>query len=174
MGRSRRPKVQSTSSKRPSSIIIGAAGEHYVLYRLLRLNLRAGLPPAGTPEVDLLIVDERASVITSLQVKTRTKGPDGGWHMRDKHERIIGPRLLYVFLDFEPGEPVTYVIPSSVVANYVKTEHEVWLATPGLRGQPHNDNAGRRLLPRHKYLIPGFPDGWMDQYRERWDLLGAT
>jgi hypothetical protein len=66
------------------------------------------------------------------------------------------------------------VIPSSVVANYVKTEHEVWLATPGLRGQPHNDNAGRRLLPRHKDRIPGFPDGWMDQYRERWDLLGAT
>jgi len=78
--------------KQPSRIptsLTGAAGEHFVLYKLFRQGLRAGRPPEGKPEVDLLILDERHDVVISLQVKTRARGSDGGWHMSAKHESLV-------------------------------------------------------------------------------------
>lgn len=163
-----------TKAKKPSTALTGAAGEHYVLYRLLRLNLCAGLPPAGTPDVDLLIVDEGAAVITSLQVKTRTTGADGGWHMKVKHETLRSPRLFYVFVDFQPEHPVCFVIPSPVVAEVVGRSHAAWLRTPGRGGRRHAQTDMRRVLPRYPFEVEGFASGWMDEYRERWELLGKN
>ena len=151
--------------------LTGAAGEHFVLYKLLRRGLLAGLPPAGAPDVDVLVIDDDANVLISLQVKTRRKGADKGWHMKEKHERLVSPRLFYVFVDMEPEDPVCYVIPSSVVAQCVTRENESWLATPGRNGQQHNDSVMRRLLPKYPYPVEGFAEGWLETYREQWELL---
>jgi hypothetical protein len=131
----------------------------------------AGRPPEGVADVDLLILDEKASVITNIQVKSRTKGGDGGWHMKDKHEKLSSPRLVYVFVDFEPPQPVCYIIPSAVVARYIKLDHGTWLATPGKNGQKHKDNKMRRIGPKSKFARSQFAEGWMEEYRERWDFL---
>jgi len=151
--------------------LTGAAGEYFVLYKLLRLGLIAGLPPAGAPDVDVLVIDDDANVLISLQVKTRRKGADKGWHMKERHEKLVSPRLFYVLVDMEPGEPVCYVIPSSVVADCVTKENQAWLATPGKKGQPHNPHSMRRLLPKYPYQVEGFEDGWLERYREQWGLL---
>jgi len=157
-------------SKIPTSII-GAAGEHFVLYKLFRQGLRAGRPPEGTPEVDLLILDEKHDVVISLQVKTRARGSDGGWHMSEKHESLVSNRLLYVFVDLEEQNPTCYIIPSKVVARYLSLDHSTWLATPGAKGQKHNDTKMRRVRPFSKFASSEFPDGWLNEYQERWDLL---
>lgn len=154
-----------------STALIGAAGEHYVLYRLFKRGLRAGRPPEGTPEVDLLILDERRNVIVSLQVKTRANGTDGGWHMRAKHENIESPRILYAFVDLEQEHPACFIIPSHVVAKFLRLDHGAWLATPGKKGQKHNDSPMRRIRPYSEFTSSEFPRGWMDEYLERWDLL---
>ena len=151
--------------------LTGAAGEYFVLYKLLRLGLLAGLPPAGAPDVDVLVIDDDANVLISLQVKTRRKGADKGWHMKERHEKLVSPRLFYVLVDMEPGEPVCYVIPSSVVTDCVTKENQAWLATPGKKGQPHNPHSMRRLLPKYPYQVEGFEDGWLERYREQWGLL---
>lgn len=153
--------------------LVGPAGEHYVLFRLYRQGKLASLAPPGSPTVDVLVLAPDQSVVALLQVKTRTYGADRGWHMSLKHESIIEPRLFYVFVDLEPEPPVTYVVPSAVVADVLAKAHRAWLDTPGAKGQPHKDSKFRRILPAFKEEVPGYPPGWLDEYRERWDLLAA-
>lgn len=163
-------KSRQGSNKIPSTLI-GSAGEHLVLSRLLRRGMRAGLSPAGTPEVDILVVDEIANVQVGLQVKTRTRGTDGGWHLQKRHEEIRSRRIVYVLVDFQPEHPSCYVIPSTVVADVVRKSHAAWLATPGKGGRRHSQTDMRRILPRYPFRVPGVKDGWLDEYREKWDLL---
>ena len=167
---SKASKPKKSRNKIPSTLI-GAAGEHLVLSELFRRGLMAGRAPEGVADVDLLILDEKASVITNIQVKTRTYGSDGGWHMKEKHEHLSSPRLMYVFVDFEPERPVCFVIPSAVVARYIRLDHGTWLATPGKNGQKHKDSKMRRIGPKSKFVRSEFPEGWMDEFRERWNLL---
>lgn len=163
-------KGSRETSKVPS-ILVGAAGENFVLFQLYRRGIMAGQPPQGVADVDLLVLDHSARVVKNLQVKTRTKGADGGWHLKEKHERLIGDNLWYVFIDMEPEHPVSYIVPSAVVASVVERAHAIWLATPGKNGKPHADTVMRRILPAYPYEVPGFPPGWLEQYREAWDSL---
>lgn len=158
--------------------LVGPAGEYFVLYRLNSLGLLASLSPQNSPTVDILVLNPDETVIASLQVKTRTRGSDRGWHMHEKHESIVQPRLFYALVDLEdsldtetPEHPVTYVVPGQVVAEVVSLSHRGWLATPGRGNRPRKDNVMRRLLPSYRWDVPGYPDGWLEQYRERWDLL---
>jgi hypothetical protein len=134
----------------------------------------ASLSPPGAPTVDVLVLATDQSVIASLQVKTRTYGADKGWHMSIKHESITEPRLFYAFVDLEPELPVTYIVPSSVVADVLKKSHQAWLAAPGARGQQRNDNPMRRIRPVYEDPLPDYPHNWLEEWRERWDLLTAA
>ena len=160
----------ATSSKIPTSLV-GAAGEHFVMFQLYRRGLMVGQPPQGVPDVDLLVLDESAKVLTNLQVKTRTKGADGGWHMKVKHEHLVSDRLWYVFVDMELESPLSYIIPSNVVAQAVSRSHAIWLASPGKNGKAHQQTDMRRIRPTYPFDVPGFPPGWMDQFREKWNAL---
>lgn len=167
------------NAKRPTrsaleKALVGPAGEAYVLFRLYQQGMLASAAPPGSPTVDVLVLAPDETIIASLQVKTRTYGRDKGWHMNVKHESISHPRYFYVLVDLEPEQPVTYIVPSSVVADALSKDHQAWLDAPGLGGKPHKDNPVRRLKPSFSYDVPGFPDGWLEQFRERWDLLKAT
>ena len=70
--------LQKTADKKISSTLIGAAGEHFVMFQLYRRGIMVGQPPQGVANVDLLVLDEDAAVIKNIQVKTRSKGADGG------------------------------------------------------------------------------------------------
>ena len=151
-------------------MLTGSAGEHYVLYKLHREGILAAQSPAGVRDSDILIFDQDG-VGKRIQVKTRTRGADGGWHMRAKHERLSEDGLVYAFVDLEPEHPTVYVVPSSIVARVVALAHVGWLAEPGMRGQAHIDSDFRRLLPEYSYPVEGFDGRWLDQYRDRWELL---
>ncbi len=86
------------------------------MYQLYKRGLMVGQPPQGVADVDLLVLDEKADIVKSVQVKARSKGADGGWHMKAKHEQLKNPRLWFIFVDMEPTDPICYVMPSSVVA----------------------------------------------------------
>jgi hypothetical protein len=64
-----------------------------------------------------------------------------------------------------------YIVPGDVVGRFLRTDHSTWLATAGQHGQPHVDNPNRTLVG--KALPPDFATDWLDQYRERWDLLSG-
>ncbi len=154
--------------------LVGPAGEHYVLFRLYQQGFLASLAPPGAPTVDILVLATDETVIASVQVKTRTYGADGGWHMNVKHETIVQPRCFYTFVDLEPEAPVTYVVPSRVVADVLRVSHQAWLNTPGRGGVAHRDHDLRRIVPGWPFGVEGYPNGWMDRYREKWDLLAGV
>jgi hypothetical protein len=55
---------------RRNTTLTGAAGEHYVMYRLLKLGHLAGLTPTGAKGVDILISDADGAHLAAIQVKT--------------------------------------------------------------------------------------------------------
>jgi hypothetical protein len=159
----------------PSSLL-GAAGEHYVMSQLLRRGFIAALAPAGVPLADIVVTDDVGQRACAIQVKTRRNlGSDGGWHMKAKHEQIRGDSLFYCFVNFGnevDDAPISFVIPSRVVADTLALSHRVWLSRPGRGGRPHKDGDMRRLLPSYAQLeMTTHGPGWLEQYRSAWDLL---
>lgn len=158
--------------------ILGAAGEHYVLFQLLRRGLIAALAPQGVPNADIIASDSVGKQLCAIQVKTRRDiGSDKGWHMKEKHEHLTSPSLFYCFVDvgksFE-DVPFCYVVPSAVVAKVLSDSHQHWLNTPGKKGQAHNPTPMRRFKPDYgREALSGYAAGWLEPYREAWDLLKA-
>ena len=160
-----------------SSITLGAAGEHFVMCQLLRRGFIAALAPAGVPNADIVVTDQVGDRLCAIQVKSRVaKGRDGGWHMKGKHEKIKSPTLFYAFVDFGEDElvhPVTFVVPSEIVASVLTRAHRLWLDTPGKGGKSHQDGDMRRFLPDYdrQKLAVGCGPGWLEPYRENWKQL---
>lgn len=147
--------------------LTGAAGEHLVLSRLLSKGFLAAQAPRGARKVDILVNFIDGGEPFLIQVKARQRGGDGGWHMGEKHESQPDEDLFYCFVDFEPQSPTVHVIPAKVVAETLKTDHQIWLDTPGKNGQAHNPTAFRRLRPNPN----GKELGWMDEFLENWEQL---
>jgi hypothetical protein len=156
--------------------LIGPAGEHHCLAQLLRRGILATAAPPGIADIDLLVLSpDGVTTSATIQVKTRTYAADRGWHMKAKHEEVVTDHLFYGFVDFTlPDMPVVHIIPSKRVAEVVRLAHAAWLVTPGKNNQQHQDHNMRRIMPNYSPLIvEGVPDGWMDEYRERWDLISG-
>ena len=156
--------------------LTGAAGEHFVMSELLRRGMIAALAPAGVPNCDIVVTNELGDRLCAVQVKTRRgKGADRGWHMSKKHEALTSPTLFYCFVDFAIGtnqSPFTYVVPASAVAQVLAESNQAWLDAPGAKGQAHNDSDFRRFLPDYSHLaMANYGNGWLESYREAWDLL---
>jgi len=156
---------------------VRAAGEHYVMARLIALGFIAGLAPENTKSVDIVAVSEDGKKSFQIQVKTRTKGrsSDEGWHMQQKHESVVNENLFYAFVALpcnwsDNNQPETFIIPSKKVALILKQSHEDWLRTLGARGQKRNDTKLRRILPRYKDS-PSIPSDWMEGFRDNWRIL---
>ena len=152
--------------------LIGAAGEHLVLSRLLSRGLLASPAPRGAQKADILVNPLDGGRPVLIQVKTTAgTGSRLGWHMNVKHETIKDANLFYCFVNLGQDNPSVYVIPAAIVARVIKTGHANWLKTPGLNGKKHNDSDMRRIsnTPRTKNRYA--PDGWMDKYLEAWELL---
>jgi hypothetical protein len=100
--------------------LVGAAGEHLVLSRLLNLGYLAAQAPRGTRKVDVLVnhLDNKPPCL--IQVKTRTGvDADQGWHMSVKHEEMRDPDMFYCFVALGEIQSNVYVIPAVNVAEAV-------------------------------------------------------
>jgi hypothetical protein len=150
--------------------LTGAAGEHLVLSRLLSRGFLAAQAPRGSRKADVLVNFLDGGSPCLIQVKSRQFGADGGWHMSEKQESITDADLFYCFVDFEPESPTVHVIPAAVVAKTIKEDHEIWLATPGKKGQKHNDTKMRRIKPSSL----SYEAGWLDVYYEAWSQIGEV
>lgn len=169
--------------KTNQSTLTGAAGEHYILFCLLRLGWIAALAPEGSPNHDIIVTELNGEKFCAIQVKTsRGLGRDEGWHMSEKHEKLTSTTLFYCFVKIQEGdghEPQVFIIPSKIVAETLKDTHSIWLKSPGRNGQKHKDTKMRRLLPDYSATLKLNQDqlkkygaGWMDKYCENWKILG--
>ena len=100
--------------------LVGAAGEHLVLSRLLNLGYLAAQAPRGTRKVDVLVNHLENKPPCLIQVKTRTGvDADQGWHMSVKHEEMRDTDMFYCFVALGEIESNVYVIPAVNVADAV-------------------------------------------------------
>ncbi len=152
--------------------LVGAAGEHLVLSRLLARDLLASQAPRGTRKADILVNPLDGGKPRLIQVKTRSPiGKTLGWHMGVKHEAMSEKDLFYCFVNLDLLNPSVWVIPSKLVAKVVTDTHAEWLATPGQQGQKHNETDMRRIMNDFGKNFKSVKPGWMDKYLEAWDLL---
>lgn len=158
--------------ERSDKQLIGAAGEHLVLSRLLARELLASQAPRGTRKADILVNPLDGGRPILIQVKTRSSaGTRQSWTMQAKHEEISEKDLFYCFVDLSIEGSQVYVVPSKIVAKAVKSTHEKWLKTPGKQGQDHNDNSMRIISNNPRVSNSLVKEGWLDKYLENWDQI---
>ena len=94
-----------------------------------------------TKNVDILVSDPRTNKFYQLEVKTkldsRKRPPVSGlfgrfeidWIMNEKHETILRRELWYCFVSIglETKTFRYFIVPSALVAAYVRAEHRLWL-----------------------------------------------
>ena len=139
---------------------VGVSGEYFVAAELTRMGHLALISLRNWDNVDIVASNEDGTKTVSIQVKTQ-RGKGRNWVLGEKHEKIHSPKLFYVFvtLKSEGQMPDFYVAPSKVVADTIRVNHKRWLATPGRKGQKHNDTKMRSFV---RYA----------EFKDRWDLLG--
>ena len=77
-----------------------------------------------------------------------------------KSEEFFAPRHFYVFVSLNEDNPPRYfIVPSKIVANYIKTHHQAWLKTKSKSGKKHKDSSLRKFRDLD------------EKYLDKWDLL---
>jgi hypothetical protein len=139
----------------------GVAGEYYVAAELSARGYTASITLRNTRGIDIVCSNADASKSVAIQVKTRRQKART-WMLDQKVEDYYADNLFYVFVTLNDLKqpPDYFIVPSIVVAKYVKTTHQEWLDTPGRGGIKHNDTSVRKFRDAD------------EQYMGRWDLLG--
>ncbi len=119
---------------------ISLAGEFAVLSQLALRGYDANLTLGHSKNVDILVSDPIRNVMYKLEVKTTIGanetpqrnlfGKTYEWVMNEKHEKVIDSKLFYCFviLDEDYKTSRFFIVPSKVVAPYVKIQHEFWMS----------------------------------------------
>ena len=127
-----------------ANALTGAAGEHYVAYRLSRMGYLVGLTRGGSPSVDLMVGHWENGRAVSIQVKTsesahRYRKRDNkewwSWRVGKQVASLRGDSIFYAFVSLEgdEGNPIclTFIVPSEIVAARVETDgpDAYWFST---------------------------------------------
>lgn len=142
-----------------NNVSTGNAGEYFVAGELERHGFTAAVPMSNTKDFDILAINRESFKQFAIQVKTRVS-KDKIWALSVKNENLIGDNIIYFFVSLNDlNSPEYHIVPSKVVAETIKNEHQKWLETPGRNGQKHNDNPMRK-----------FSD-YDNKYLNNWDCL---
>jgi hypothetical protein len=155
--------------------LIGAAGEHLVLSRLLSRGILAAQAPFNAFKADILINPSDSGRPLLIQVKTRLsfEKKARSWLLGEKNEGQVDSNFYYCFVDLGQEESTVYVVPSKKVAAILAESHKRFLSTPGKRGQKRNDSSMRKLkLDYSKEPLESAKGQWIEKYLENWEQLG--
>ena len=94
--------------------------------------------------------------------------------MNKKQESIIDPDLFYCFVNIEHQSNIFkfYIVPSDVVAKYVKEEHQLWLDVKKAENKKVTDTPMRIFrigLKDEQYTI-STPAA--ERYEDNWEFTG--
>jgi hypothetical protein len=154
--------------------LIGAAGEHLVLSRLLSRGILAAQSPFNAFKADVLINPSDGGKPFLIQVKTRlTYGKKlRSWLLNEKNERYSDSSFYYCLVDLGLEDSKIYVVPSKKVVSILSESHKEWLSTPGKKGQTRNDSTMRKLrLDYTKMPLKSAKGLWIDRYLEKWEVF---
>lgn len=149
----------------------GNASQFFVAGELCRRGYCAVVTLGNTPNTDILCSNVLGTKFVHIQVKTFVPGRKT-CSVGMKAERDFGDSFFWVLGGIpEPGSDKSFeyfIIPSAEMAKNISGSHRKWLATPGAKGQQHNDSKVRMVdLPPRVSNI-----GWeISPYRDNWKLI---
>lgn len=164
---------------------VSLAGEFAVLSQLALRGDDANMTLGRTKSVDILVSRPRTKKMFQLEVKTNFQNTRNkpstskvfgksvsGWIMNKRHERIISPNLFYCFVNIGKNTNLFkfYIVPSRLVAKYVKEEHAHWLKEKRKEGKKVKDSEMRIFrigLKGEKYKVK---TPTADKYENNWDF----
>lgn len=149
-----------TSKIKIDSGLTGIAGEYLVAGELSRRGYVASITLRNTRGIDIVATNRDASKSIGIQVKA-SASIQRNWILNKKGEDFYSDTLFYVFVNLKEVDerPEFFIVPSKVVADYIRNGHAQWLKTPSKKGQPHRDTPMRQFSDKE------------GEYLERWDLL---
>jgi len=170
-------------SKRLEKPLVGACGVFFVSAELSRRGWIAMPTIRNTSGIDIIASKNDKTV--NLQVKTNSYGKTK-YPLSEKNENLVSDRLYYAFVTLkeETERPYFYVVPSKLVADYIKKTHEHWVNLPPKVRKKIYESAPRdeivskrressmRQFPNYVgEMLPEFKHFNIDNYSDRWDLL---
>ena len=161
---------------------VSIAGEFAVLSQLALRGYDANMTLGNTKNVDILVSNPKNGKMYRLEVKTsynnkpafaKLFGRTLIWVMSEKHEVITDPNLFYCFVNIEKETNSFrfFILPSKVVAEYVRNQHKYWLNRDEGKHtgvNPTTMRAFRIGIDKTGYTIP---TPLIKDYENRWDLL---
>ncbi|MFZ4773700.1 MAG: hypothetical protein ACOYK9_06915 [Chlamydiia bacterium] len=139
----------------------GVSGEYFVAAELSRRGYVASISLKNTKGIDILVSSEDGSMTRAIQVKSSSDA-NRSWILSKKAENDFNDNLFYIFVNLKSlqDRPEYYIVPSKVVAKYVKESHASWLSGTSKSGKVRNDTTMRKF------------DDLTGKYLEKWELLG--
>jgi len=140
--------------------LTGITGEYLVAGELSRRGYVASITLRNTRGIDIVVTNKDASKSVGIQVKA-SAGSRKSWILNKNGEDFYSDSLFYLFVNLkEIGKRSDFfVVPSKVVADFIKHGHAQWLKIPSKKGNPHRDTTMRQFSDKE------------DNYLECWDLL---
>jgi hypothetical protein len=155
--------------KSGQGMLIGNAGEHYVVAELLKRGIIAALAPRNAPAFDILALHETKTA--QIRVKTKTEEYDI-WQWSVKKDGTIFRGLtnsndftILVNLTDDHHQMDYFIVPTYLLDSWLDQDFQTWLRTPGKLGQPHNPTNPKRNLSYQDYQEQ------LEPYRNNWPIL---
>ena len=161
---------------------VSLAGEFAVLSQLALRGIDANMTLGRTKGVDILASDPTSKRMFKVEVKTnyRSSRSAGGnsrlfgkfisaWMMNEKHEDIRDKDLFYCFINISEDTKKFrfFIVPSEVVADYVKTQHKLWLDVDEKHSR---DNVMRTFRIGTKSEQYPVPTPCIEEYEDNWEF----
>jgi hypothetical protein len=152
-------------TKQARRVLLGEAGEHLVVSRLLGLGYVAGQLPR-TYRADDVYVECRDRQVIHFQVKT-TQQRSLNWPVSGVDQDAM---RFYAFVHMlSPMSPAVYVLSSAAVKSALATHEEVYTI------DHHSTNPGVPTLAdafrSPRIVNRSYPKGWLKEYLEAWGQL---
>ena len=145
-----------------TNVNIGNSGEYFVAGELERRGFTVALPMSNVKDFDILAINRESYEQFAIQVKT-TGYKQKKWTLSAKNETLVGDNIVYIFVSLnELDMPEYHIVPSKIVAETIAKEYQIWLHTPGKKGQQHNDTDIRNFYDKE------------DRFLNKWEYLGNT
>ena len=142
-----------------TNVNIGNSGEYFVAGELERRGYTVAVPMSNVKDFDLLAIERDTHRQIAIQVKT-TGYKQKKWTLSKKNETLLRDDIFYIFVSLNELEsPEYHIVPSKIVTDTIRKNHEKWLNTPGKKGQKHNNTNIREFYDLE------------DSYLDQWELL---
>ncbi|MDD5038139.1 MAG: hypothetical protein PHN78_02335 [Dehalococcoidales bacterium] len=142
--------------------LTGAAGEHYVAFRLLAMNYAVALTPRGTTSIDMIVASLETGKTITMQTKTRkdafSKRPST-WDWRVGRPRKPFASFFYAFVDLknDPSQtPDVFIVPSREMRP---------------KGVYPKEAGGDPESPKARDIWFGINEEKAPKYRNKWELI---